>query len=325
MKKILVTGGAGYIGSHVVKALLEAEYFVVTLDNLSEGHREAVCGGEFVHGDLSDSEFLESVFASHQFDSVMHFAAHCYVGESVENPEKYYKNNVTNFLNLLASTRKNQVKNIIFSSTAAVYGTPLKVPIDESHLLQPINPYGVTKFVAENILRDYSHSYGLRFVSLRYFNAAGADPSGALGESHHPEPHLIPRVLAVAAGRIPHVEIFGWDYPTQDGTCIRDYIHVSDLAEAHLAALEFLADRGENLIVNLGNGRGYSVKEIIRISEQVVGQKIGVVHSPRREGDPAVLVCDNTRAREYLHWSPRISSLEEIIRTAWNWEQHRRF
>jgi UDP-glucose 4-epimerase len=325
MKKVLVTGGAGYIGSHVVKALLEAGDAVVTFDNLSEGHREAVVGGDLVQGDLSDGPLLQSLFSKYEFEAVMLFAAHCYVGESVEDPAKYYHNNVCNLLNLLEVARRHEVNRIIFSSTAAVYGDPVKVPIEESHPLQPINPYGFTKLVVENILRDYSRAYGLRSVSLRYFNAAGADPSTQLGESHDPEPHLIPRVLAVASGRLPEVEVFGTDYPTEDGTCLRDYIHVNDLALAHLAALEHLRGGGDNLAVNLGNSRGYSVKEIIRIAERITQQKIRVVHSPRRAGDPPVLVCDNSLAQRELHWQPKISSLEEIIRTAWNWEQNRRY
>ncbi|MBZ5554800.1 MAG: UDP-glucose 4-epimerase GalE [Acidobacteriia bacterium] len=325
MKKVLVTGGGGYIGSHVVKALLEAGDEVVTFDNLSEGHREAVVGGDLVQGDLSDGPLLQSLFSKYEFDAVMHFAANCRVGESVEDPEKYYKNNVSNLLNLLAVMRRHRVKRIIFSSTAAVYGDPAATPIAESHPLKPINPYGFTKFVVENILGDYSRAYGLRSVSLRYFNAAGADPSGRLGESHDPETHLIPRVLAVASGRLAEVEVFGTDYPTEDGTCIRDYIHVNDLALAHLAALEHLRGGGENLIVNLGNSRGYSVKEIIRAAEGITQRKIRVVHSPRRAGDPPVLVCDNSQARRQLHWQPKISSLEEIIQTAWNWEQNRRY
>ncbi|MGB7624076.1 MAG: UDP-glucose 4-epimerase GalE [Terriglobia bacterium] len=325
MKKVLVTGGAGYIGSHVVKALLEAGDEVVTFDNLSEGHREAVVGGDLVQGDLSDGHLLHALFSKFEFDAVMHFAAHCYVGESVEDPEKYYNNNVCNLLNLLEVARKHKVNRIIFSSTAAVYGDPVKVPIEESHPLQPINPYGFTKLVVENILRDYSRAYGLASVSLRYFNAAGADPSGRLGESHDPEPHLIPRVLAVASGRLSELEVFGTDYPTEDGTCVRDYIHVNDLALAHLAALKHLRRGGENLIVNLGNSRGDSVKEIIQAAEQVTQQKIRVIHSPRRAGDPPVLVCNNSRAKERLHWVPKISTLDEIIGTAWRWEQNRRY
>jgi UDP-glucose 4-epimerase len=325
MKKILVTGGAGYIGSHAVQALLDAGQAVVILDNLSEGHREAVTGGEFVQGDLQDTAWLDSVFRDYDFEAVLHFAAHCYVGESVEDPEKYYRNNVGSFLSLASVMRNHGVRQFIFSSTAAVYGVPTVVPIEESHALQPINPYGFSKFVVENMLRDYSRAYALRFVSLRYFNAAGASPSGTLGESHDPETHLIPRVLGAATGRYPHLDLFGTDYPTPDGTCIRDYIHVSDLARAHLAALAYLAQGGENLVVNLGNSRGYSVKEIIVVAEKVTGRSIRVVPSPRREGDPAVLVCDNSLASRVLRWSPEISSLEEIVRTAWNWEQHRRY
>lgn len=325
MRKVLVTGGAGYIGSHVVKMLSDAGYSVVVFDNFSEGHREAVQDQTVVEGDLNDSRRLEEAFTHHRWDAVMHFASSCYVGESVQDPEKYYQNNVAGFLNLIAVMRRLGVKDIIFSSTAAVYGTPLRVPIEESHPLQPINPYGFTKFVIENILRDFAQAYGLRYASLRYFNAAGADPSGLLGESHNPEPHLIPRVLAAAAGRLPHVEIFGSDYPTPDGTCIRDYVHVKDLAQAHVAALNHLFGGGENVVLNLGNSRGYSVKEIVWAAERVTGKKIPVVHSPRRAGDPAILVCDNSKAKEILHWAPQISSLEDIIRTAWLWEQHRRY
>lgn len=325
MKRILVTGGAGYIGSHAVKALLDAGSKVVTFDNLSEGHREAVVGGDFIQGDLSDLALLESLFAKYEFDAVMHFAAHCYVGESVEDPEKYYRNNIANFLNLMAVMRRRGVRHIIFSSTAAVYGSPTSVPIKESHPLQPINPYGFTKFVIENILKDYSRAYDFHYVALRYFNAAGADPSGRLGESHDPETHLIPRLLAVASGRLSQVEIFGVDYPTADGTCVRDYIHVNDLAAAHLAALQHLFQEKENLIVNLGNNRGYSVKEILQAAEQGTRRKIKVIQSPRRAGDPPVLVCDNSLATQQLQWAPKVSSIDEIIQTAWGWELHRRY
>lgn len=325
MKNILVTGGAGYIGSHIVKLLLDEGHGVVVFDNLSEGHREAVLGGDLIVGDLADREGVDSLFAAHHFDAVIHFAANCYVGESVTDPEKYYRNNVNNSLNLFSVMRRYQVRSLIFSSSAAVYGEPFVVPIQETHPRSPINPYGFTKYVVENMLSDFSRAYGFRFAALRYFNAAGAHPSGLLGESHDPETHLIPRVLAAALGRIPQVEIFGDDYPTEDGTCVRDYIHVSDLAQAHWAALRVLWAGGENIVVNLGNSRGYSVKEIIREAERVARRTIPVVHSPRRAGDPPVLVCDNAAAREKLGWTPQISSLQEILETAWRWEQHRRY
>ncbi len=325
MSTILVTGGAGYIGSHVVQALVKSGERVVTVDNLSEGHREAVAGGELLVGDLKDSTFLNDAFRRWAPDAVMHFAASCYVGESVKDPAKYYENNVVNLLNLLSAMRRASVQRFIFSSTAAVYGLPGKVPIDEDQPLRPINPYGTTKLVGELLLEDYARAYNLHYASLRYFNAAGADPSGLLGESHDPETHLIPSVLAVAAGRIPQVEVFGTDYPTADGTCIRDYVHVNDIARAHIAALQSLADGEERLVVNLGNSQGYSVFEIIHTAERVTGKSIRVLHCGRREGDPPVLVCDNRLAKKLLNWSPEYSLMEEILSTAWNWELHRKY
>ncbi len=325
MRKILVTGGAGYIGSHVVQALVSSGDAVVTVDNLCDGHREAVLGGEFHEVDLADRGALESIFDRHDFDGVMHFAAHCSVAESMQNPGKYYRNNVSNLLNLLEVVCRKGSPRIIFSSTAAVYGMPDRCPIGESLSPAPINPYGHSKLIGENILKDFSVAHGLRFVALRYFNAAGADPSAKIGESHHPETHLIPRALAVASGRLPHVEIFGTDYSTADGTCIRDYVHVNDISRAHLLALERLCRGGDNLVANLGNSRGYSVSEIVRTAEEVTGKRIKVVYSPRRPGDPPELVCENAHAKETLGWAPAVSSLEEIIESAWNWELHRRY
>jgi UDP-glucose 4-epimerase len=318
--KILVVGGAGYIGSHMVKMLLAEGHQVVTFDNLSAGFREAVLGGEFVQGDLADRVALDNVFSLHQFDAVMHFASFISVGESVKWPDKYYRNNVSNTLNLLDAMLAHDVKRFIFSSTAAIFGEPEYVPIDESHPKSPVNPYGQSKWMVEQVLADYDRAFGLRHVCLRYFNAAGADPDGLLGERHEPETHLIPLVLQAASGRRAHVSVFGRDYDTLDGTCIRDYIHIVDLCSAHLAALNGLADGGDSACFNLGNGEGFSVQQVIDVATQVTGVTIKVVDGPRRAGDPARLVADATKARRDLGWTPQHAALAAIIGDAWRWE-----
>lgn len=317
---VLVVGGAGYIGSHMVAELLARGCRVTTFDNLSTGHRDAVLGGEFIQGDLADRAGLDALFQSRRFDAVMHFASFIQVGESVREPAKYYANNVTNTLNLLDAMVAHGVGRFIFSSSAAVYGNPLAVPIAEDHPRQPINPYGRTKVMVEDILADYDRAYGLKSVCLRYFNAAGADPAGRLGERHEPETHLIPLVLRAAAGRLPYVSVFGRDYDTPDGTCIRDYVHVADLAAAHWLALEYLLAGGTSTAFNLGNGAGFSVAEVIATAERVTGRAIPVQDAPRRPGDPPRLVADATRAREVLGWRPRHEALATLIAHAWQWE-----
>lgn len=323
--KVLVTGGAGYIGSHVVKALGEKGIKVLIVDNLLKGHKEAVLYGDLIVGDLKDRELLDSIFKEFKPDAVMHFAAFIEVGESVKEPLKYYRNNSFNTLNLLEVMLLNGVKRFIFSSTAAVYGNPQVVPIPETESLKPINPYGQSKAFVEKILEDFSSSYGLKYVSLRYFNAAGADPKGRIGESHFPETHLIPLVLKAAKGEREDVKIFGTDYPTKDGTCVRDYIHVDDLAEAHVLALEYLIEGGESEVFNCGYGRGFSVREVIDVAKKVTGRYFKVEEVERRPGDPAVLVADSSKLKSKLDWKPRFDDLEYIVETAWNWELNRRF
>jgi UDP-glucose 4-epimerase len=318
--KILVTGGAGYIGSHMVRRLIELGHSIVTFDNLSTGFRDAVLGGEFVEGCLHDKTALSSLFNSHQFDSVLHFAGSISVGESVRNPAKYFQNNITGTLNLLDVMLMYDVKKLIFSSTAAIFGVPKYVPIDEQHPQSPINPYGMTKWVTERILRDYDIAYGLRSVVLRYFNAAGAAPDAALGERHDPETHLIPLVIRAAKGDVPELTVFGNDYDTHDGTCVRDYIHVLDLCDAHLLALRHLTASGKSCEYNLGNGEGYSVKEVIETVERVCGMNVPVHFGPRREGDPPILVADSSKIRKDWNWSPQFSSLEQMVEHAWRWE-----
>ena len=317
---VLVVGGAGYIGSHMVKILDRAGLAVTTLDNLSNGHRDAVVGGRFIEGDLADTRLLDQVFADGSFDGVMHFASFIQVGESVQKPADYYRNNVVNTLNLLDAMRVHGVKAFIFSSTAAIFGEPQYLPIDEAHPKQPINPYGRSKWMVEQILADYDTAYGLKSISLRYFNAAGADPEGLLGERHEPESHLIPLVLQAAAGRRAYIAVFGDDYETPDGTCIRDYIHVNDLCEVHLLALEKLWSGAVSAAYNLGNGKGFSVREVIDTAIKVSGRAIPVQVSERRVGDPARLVADSTRARRELGWRPRYADLAIIVEHAWRWE-----
>jgi len=318
--RVLVVGGAGYIGSHMVKMLLGAGHEVVTLDNLSSGHRDAVLGGTFIEGDLADIDCLNKVFEQHQPEAVMHFASYIQVGESVRKPDIYYRNNVTNTLNLLEVMLKFEVKKFIFSSTAAVFGEPDYVPIDEAHPTRPLNPYGRSKWMIEQVLSDYDTAFDLRSVCLRYFNAAGADPEGQLGERHDPETHLIPLILQAASGRREHIQVFGRDYDTPDGTCIRDYIHIVDLCSAHLAALEYLNQDGSSDRFNLGNGSGFSVQQVIDAVQNVSGKQVSVINGPRREGDPARLVADATRAKKILSWQPNFTELETIVSHAWQWE-----
>jgi len=320
-KTILVVGGGGYIGSHMVAALLGAGYRVVTLDDLSTGHRDLLPGGIFVQGDLGDALTLEYVFSTHKVDAVMHFAAFSLVGESVSNPLKYYKNNLARTVTLLEAMLKYKVKYFIFSSTAAVYGEPEDIPIMETHPCRPTNPYGATKIAVERMLADCDAAYGLKSVCLRYFNAAGAHESGTMGERHNPESHLIPLVLKVATGERENIHIFGTDYPTVDGTCLRDYVHVSDLAQAHLLALDSLFAGNGSAVYNIGNSKGYSVREVIEVAARVSGRSIPIVEAGRREGDPAVLVAGSDRIRKELGWQPRYEQLETIIETAWRWHQ----
>lgn len=320
-RRILVVGGAGYIGSHMVKMLLDRGYRVTTLDNLSTGYRDAVVGGEFLLGDIGDRMFLDNLFSRYRFDAVMHFASFIQVGESVQQPAKYYENNFSNTLQLLDAMVAADVKRFIFSSTAAIFGEPVSDSIDESHPKNPINPYGRSKLMVEQALADYDHAYGLRSVCLRYFNAAGADPDGQLGERHEPETHLIPLVLQAASGFRPHISVFGRDYATPDGSCVRDYIHIYDLCEAHLLALEMLIREDRSAAFNLGNGNGFSVAEVIATAERVSGKKIKVVDAARRAGDPARLVADAQLAMNTLGWKPRYADLGLIIEHAWRWEQ----
>ena len=318
--KILVVGGAGYIGSHMVKQLALSNNEVITLDNLSCGYKDAVQYGELVIGDLGDKNLLNKLFTEHQFDAVMHFAAFIEVGESVINPAKYYKNNVSNTLILLDAMVEHGVEHFIFSSTAAIFGEPQYTPIDEAHTQQPINPYGRSKLMVEHMLEDYDNAYGLKSTCLRYFNAAGADPEGQLGERHNPESHLVPLILQAASGRREDIKIFGQDYPTNDGTCVRDYVHINDLCEAHSLALARMKKTGNSARYNLGNGKGFSVQQVIDSAKHVSGKDFKVITTERRAGDPAVLVADSTLARQELNWQPKFDQLNTIIETAWNWE-----
>ena len=324
MDTILVIGGAGYIGSHTVKMLARKGYNPVVLDNLSKGHREAVGDFPFELGDLADKALLSRVFKHYGVKAVMHFAAFIEVGESVSNPSKYYHNNVAKVLNLLDAMVENNIRYFVFSSTAATFGEPVRAKIDETHPQLPINPYGNTKLAVEKMLADFDTAYGLKATALRYFNASGADDSGEIGESHTPETHLIPLVLQAAAGKRPSIKVFGTDYPTPDGTCIRDYVHVNDLADAHILALEKMFKDNTSERFNLGSGSGYSVAELIAQAKAVTGVDFKVETAPRRAGDPAVLVAESAKARRVLGWQPQYD-LRRIIQTAWNWEQHRKF
>jgi len=321
MRIILITGGAGYIGSHAVKQLLGHGYFPVTYDNLSEGHKWAVIGGDLVVGDLADTEKLEETFSNYEIDAIMHIAGNAYVGESMQNPRKYFRNNVLNTINLLDMALDHHIQYFIFSSSCTTYGIPVEIPITEEHPQIPSNPYGESKLMIERILEWYSRIYGLKYVSLRYFNAAGADPDGEIGEAHDPETHLIPLVLQAALEDRGHIAVYGRDYDTPDGTCIRDYIHVTDLAEAHLLALEYLRSGGKSDVFNLGNGTGYSVKEVIDVAKKVTQQEIHAKEAPRRPGDPPVLIADSEKARRILGWQPRFENLSDIIETAWRWSR----
>lgn len=312
---VLVVGGAGYIGSHAARVLQRKGHDVIIYDNLSTGFRALAEGFELIVGDIADSAKLAKALA--RADAVMHFAAHAYVGESVENPRKYFHNNVTGALALLNAVMDSRVRKFIFSSTAAVYGTPEKSPITEDSVRQPVNPYGATKLTLEMALEAYSRAYGLRYVAFRYFNAAGADEGGKIGEMHEPETHLIPLILQAVQGKRAALEIFGDDYPTADGTCIRDYIHVNDLAEAHVLGLEYLG-KGESGAMNLGTGKGYSVHEVVAAVEKVTGRKVPTHIGARRAGDPAELVADPSRAEKLLNWKAK-RSLEEIVASAWKW------
>ncbi|MBW1841647.1 MAG: UDP-glucose 4-epimerase GalE [Deltaproteobacteria bacterium] len=305
----------------MVKELLRAGYRVITLDDLSKGHRDMLQGGLFIEGDFGDAVLMDTILSDHRIDAVMHFAALSLMGESVDNPLEYYRSNVSKTAELLDSMKRNNVRWFIFSSTAAVYGEPVEVPITEDHPSHPSNPYGATKFTVERMLRECDAAHDLKYISLRYFNAAGADAGGQIGERHDPETHLIPLILKVATGERENIRIFGTDYPTPDGTCIRDYIHVSDLAEAHLLALDALMSRKESAVYNLGNSKGYSVREVIEVARKVTEKSIQAVEVDRREGDPAVLVASSDKIRKELGWKPRYEDLETIIKTAWVWHQ----
>jgi len=319
--KILVVGGAGYIGSHMVKMLGSSGNDVIVLDSLEKGYQDAVLYGDLVIGDLADFQHLDQLFSDHTFDGVMHFASYIEVGESVADPSRYYRNNVCNTQNLLDAMVKYSVNNFVFSSSAAIFGEPEYTPIDESHSKKPINPYGQSKFIVEQMLSDYDKAYGLKSVALRYFNAAGADPEGELGERHNPESHLIPLILQAASGRREAISVFGSDYNTPDGTCVRDYIHINDLCDAHLLALDELQKTGQSERYNLGNGQGFSVKQVIDTAIKTTNQPIKVIQTERRPGDPAILVADAMKARDKLKWQPKFDQLEQIIQSAWQWEQ----
>jgi UDP-glucose 4-epimerase len=322
----LVIGGAGYIGSHLVKTLIEQQRKVVVVDNLSSGKASALLGGELIVQDFSDRAFLDQLFKQTQFAGVFHFASQIVVSESVKNPGKYYRDNTAATLTLLEAMRDHKIGPLVFSSTAAVYGEPLHTPIDEQHPLNPVNPYGRSKFMVEQMLADFDNAHQQKYIALRYFNAAGADPQSRIGECHEPETHLIPLVLQAILGTRPALQLFGQDYDTPDGTCIRDYIHVDDLASAHILAMDYLNNDGDSNngghsgVFNLGNGNGYSVNEVIKTAEKVTGKSVPVTYAPRRQGDPARLVADATRAKKMLDWQPKYADLATIIQHAWDWE-----
>lgn len=318
---VLVTGGAGYIGSHTVAELLDRGEEVVVADSLETGHADAVLGGALHVGDIRDKAFLEGVFRQHKFDAVIHFAAYSLVGESMSNPAKYYDNNVHGTQVLLEAMQQFGVKRIVFSSTAATYGEPERTPIEESFATNPTNVYGETKLTMERMMRWFDRVHGIRYVSFRYFNAAGAHESGRIGEDHQPETHLVPIVLETALGKRSEIAVFGSDYPTRDGTCIRDYIHVSDLADAHLLAVDYLRNDGASEIFNLGSGNGFSVLEVIRTAERVTGLTIPTAIRERRAGDPAVLIASADKAKAVLGWQPKRDNMEKIIESAWRWHQ----
>ena len=325
-RAILVTGGAGYIGSHTVLALQDQGYQIIVLDNLVYGHRELIetfPQVKLIVGDINDGELLNSIFSTHIIAAVIHFAAYAYVGESISDPRKYYRNNVVGSLTLLETMVEHGVNKIVFSSTCATYGIPDTVPITEDQPQNPINPYGTSKLTVEKILLDFSRAYGLNSVIFRYFNAAGADPEGRLGEDHTPETHLIPLILYTALGKRPQITIYGTDYPTPDGTCIRDYIHVSDLAQAHVLGLKYLLQGGNTNIFNLGNGNGFSVREMIETAKLVTNRPIKVLEGDRRSGDPPMLVGSSEKARQILGWQPQYPQAKDILSHAWHWHQQR--
>ena len=319
--KILLVGGAGYIGSHMIKRFQQTDHQIEILDNLSTGYEENVQNYKFHKCDLSNKEQTHQILKDNKYDVIMHFASFINVGESYDNPKKYYENNVTNTLNLLDCMVDLKISKFIFSSTAAVYGEPSLIPIDEEQPLKPVNPYGNTKAIVENILAEYDKAYGLKYISLRYFNACGAHVDGTIGERHDPETHLIPLILQAASGRIENITIYGSDYPTKDGTCIRDYVHVMDLVEAHLLALDNLAINQTSNIFNIGSNNGFSVNDIIQVAEEVSKKKIPTIIGSKRKGDPSKLVADNKKISRELNWIPQYSDLKTIISTAWNWEQ----
>jgi len=320
---ILVTGGAGYIGSHTTRTLIKQGFNPIILDNFSSGKRNLIPKGtsQVIEKDLAEKESINKIFKENDIKAVLHFASLIQVGESYNDPHKYYSCNLTNSLNLLEAMLKKKVKYFIFSSSAAVYGIPNHTPITESHKLNPINPYGKTKYMIEEILKDYQKAYGLKFISLRYFNAAGADPDGELGEMHDPETHLIPNILLSILHRKRNLEIFGTDYPTKDGTAIRDYIHVTDLAEAHVLSLKYLLDKNKSEFINLGTNKGYSIREIVKKIEHIIGEKVSFKEKPRRKGDVPVLVASNEKAQKLLGWKPKYSDIDTIIQTAWAWHK----
>jgi UDP-arabinose 4-epimerase len=318
--QILITGGAGYIGSHTAKRLAGAGYEPIVLDNLRHGHRRAVRWGPLEEMDLGDRKGLRRVFEKYRIAAVIHFAAFAYVGESMREPAEYFRNNVVNTLNLLDAMREGGVGRIVFSSSCATYGEPHQIPIPEDHPQRPVNPYGESKLMVERLLEWYGQAYGLAWTALRYFNAAGADPDGELGEAHAPETHLIPRAIAAAFGDLSALDLFGTDYDTPDGTAVRDYIHVTDLADAHMQALLRLSHGGHSTAFNLGTGCGHSVREVISMVEQVSQRKVPVTECPRRAGDPPMLVANSVRACRELEWTPRLSSLQQIVETAWRWQ-----
>lgn len=319
---VLVTGGAGYIGSHTVAELVAKEEKVIVIDNLEQGHKASLLGGRFYKGDLRDAVFLNTIFSENEIEVVIHFAAHSLVGESMQNPAKYYHNNVYGTLCLLEAMNLHGVKKIVFSSTAATYGEPEQVPILESDRTLPTNAYGETKLAMEKMMKWFDTAHGVKFISLRYFNACGAHESGKIGEDHSPETHLIPLILQVPLGQRAEVSIFGDDYPTEDGTCIRDYLHVSDLADAHILALEKLRNGGDSAIYNLGSGKGFSVKEMVDVARKITGHPIPASVKARRAGDPAKLIASSEKIKQELGWKPKRDSLEAIIQSAWNWHKH---
>lgn len=322
---ILVTGGAGYIGSHTIRKLLEKNHKITILDDLCRGHVESIPSGVvLINQNLHDLQGVKNVFKSHNFDAVIHFAAFMYVWESIDDPILYYQNNTAGTINLLTAMVQSKIKYLVFSSTCSVYGEPDDFPISESSRLEPINPYGYSKLFIEQVLSDLAKAYDFRYVSLRYFNAAGDDPEGIIGESHNPEPHLIPQVLYTALGKNKVFTIFGDDYPTNDGTCIRDYIHVYDLAHGHIKALEYLFEGGKSDVFNLGTGKGSSVKEILDSAEKIIGNKIPTSVAPRRVGDPAILVADNKKAKAILRWEP-MYGIDDIIKSAWQWHKNPKY